>query len=171
MGSEINPKMGRSAEEYAELLEADISATDAVELAGQVDDVPAALTKVGVILSSSVRESFHCALVEGAASGAIPVVRDWPFFAGRKHSARSLFPTDWVVDTPREAAARILDLTRDEDVWRAAGSTASRAAIERWDWAVTRDGYEELILGGIDAAEGSALGHPRHESATSATSR
>jgi glycosyltransferase involved in cell wall biosynthesis len=171
MGSEINPKVGRSAAEYAELLEEDISATDAVELAGHVDDVPAALTEVGVILSSSVRESFHCALVEGVASGAIPVVRDWPFFAGRKHSARSLFPTEWVVDTPREAAARILDVTRDEDVWRAAGGSASRTAIERWDWAVARDGYEELILGEIGAAGGSALAHPHHESATSATSR
>ena len=54
------------------------------------------------MLSSSVRESFHMGLVEAVASGALPVVRDWPFFPG---AARTLFPPDWVVDSPAEAAA------------------------------------------------------------------
>jgi len=51
-----------------------------VEFVGQTDDVPGMLARVGTIVSSSVRESFHAAVAEGAASGAVPVVRDWPFF-------------------------------------------------------------------------------------------
>ena len=165
MGAEMNPEVSGSARAYAELLAEDIDATEAVVLAGQVDDVPAALTEIGVILSASVRESFHCALVEGAASGAIPVVRDWPFFAGRTHSARSLFPQHWVVDTPKEAAARILELTQDEDAWRTAGRDASVTATETWDWAVIHPGYEELVLGGAAATSDAPASNPRPASA------
>lgn len=148
IGAEPDAKLSRAAYDYVEQLTADIAdaeATGAVVLAGTVDDIPAALSRIGVILSSSVQESFHCSLVEGAASGAIPVVRDWPFFAGRPNSARTLFPKDWVVDTPQEAAARILELTQQEDVWLAAGAAAAATAIETWDWTVTRRQFEELV--------------------------
>lgn len=126
---------------------ADLEAVGAVVRAGQHEDIPAALTEVGVILSSSVRESFHCGLAEGAASGAVPVVRDWPFFAGRPASARTIFPSDWVVDTPAEAAARILALTSDDGTWRRAGAQAADHAIAAWDWQVTRNDFDRLILG------------------------
>ncbi len=170
--------MSRAAREYFELLTAELAdaeATGAVALAGHVDDVPAALTQIGVILSSSLQESLHCSLVEGAASGAIPVVRDWPYFAGRRHSARTLFPSDWVVDTPQQAAARILELTQREDVWRAAGAAAATTAIQTWDWQVVSRKFEELIptvstSGAVDAiVEGSADLDPESDAA-SATS-
>ncbi len=96
--------------EYAEALEQDLAELEpigAVVPMKHTDDVPAALQEVGVVISSSVRESFHMGLVEGVASGALPVVRDWPFFPG---AARRLFPEDWVVDTPEQAAERILAL-------------------------------------------------------------
>jgi hypothetical protein len=96
------------------------------------------------VLSASVRESFHMGLVEGAASAAVPVVRDWPFFPG---AARRLFPQEWVVDGPATAAARILALTQDEQVWREAGKAAARHAVERWDWAVVQRDYERLLRG------------------------
>jgi glycosyltransferase involved in cell wall biosynthesis len=133
---------------YARELEAELAQLgDAVDRPGHTDDIPGALTGIGTIISSSVRESFHVGLVEGAASGAVPVVRDWPYFAGRRHSARTLFPEDWVVDTPREAADRILRLTADDETWRAAGRDAARVAVERWDWAQVRPTYERLVLG------------------------
>jgi hypothetical protein len=78
-----------------------------------------------------VRESFHLGLVEGAASGAVPVVRDWPYFPG---AVRALFPADWVVDSPRAAAERVLAVTADEETWRKAGAVASGHVIGRWDW-------------------------------------
>lgn len=41
-------------------------------------DVAAWMRRVGFVLSTSEDESFHLAPVEGMASGAVPVVRDWP---------------------------------------------------------------------------------------------
>lgn len=128
---------------YSEL--AELEQTGAVKRLGQTGDVPSALADVGVILSSSVRESFHAALVEGATSGAVPVVRDWPFFAGRRHGARTLFPSAWVVATPEEAASRILHTTRDADVWRSAGQAASAHARATWDWDVVKGDYERFL--------------------------
>ncbi|GAB1693952.1 glycosyltransferase family 1 protein [Krasilnikovia sp. M28-CT-15] len=120
----------------------------ALQRYGQTDDVAQALTEVGVILSSSVRESWHCGLVEGAASGAVPVVRDWPFFAGRAHGARSLFPSDWVVPDVGEAVDRILAVTSSEEVWRATGAAAAEHTCATWDWPVVGPQFDRVLLGG-----------------------
>ena len=112
---------------------------------GFTDDVAAALVDVGVILSSSVRESFHAGLVEGAASGAVPIVRDWPFFAGKTQSVRQLFPPEWVVGTPAEAAARILETTASDANWRASGRAASDHVISQWDWDRVKLDYAALL--------------------------
>jgi glycosyltransferase involved in cell wall biosynthesis len=78
----------------------------AVTQSGQVTDVAAELAKIGVILSSSTRESFHVALAEGIASGARPVVRDWPMLS-KFGGAATTWPAEWIVQTPDEAAALI----------------------------------------------------------------
>ncbi|MFJ8580598.1 glycosyltransferase [Micromonospora sp. NPDC093277] len=145
IGGPISPSASPAAARYRESLDAELATLGpAVEQVGHCDDVPAALTEVGVILSSSVRESFHCALVEGAASGAVPVVRDWPFFA---RGARDVFDDAWVVGSPKEAAEHILRATATESAWRAAGAAASAHALATWDWTVTRRGFDELLLG------------------------
>ncbi len=113
---------------------------------GPTDDVPAALTDIGTILSSSVREGCHVGLMEGAASSAVPVVRDWPFYAGRTHSARTLYPEGWVVGSPEEAARRILETTATEEAWHDAGKLASEHALAVWDWPVVSRHFEELLL-------------------------
>jgi hypothetical protein len=84
--------------------------------------------------------------MEGAASAAVPVVRDWPFFAGRPNGARTLFPPDWVVGSTEEAAARVLEVTGDESRWRAAGRDAQDHAMREWDWSVVRPRYDDLLL-------------------------
>lgn len=81
----------------------------AVDRVGEVEGraaVSEQLRHVGVIVSSSARESFHQGLAEGVASGALPVVRNWPMLAayGGPHG---LWPEDWIVDTPERAAERI----------------------------------------------------------------
>jgi glycosyltransferase involved in cell wall biosynthesis len=125
---------------------AELEPSGALRRLGQLDDVPAALTEVGVILSSSVRESFHCGFVEGAASGAVPVGRDWPFFAGKANGARTLFPADWVVGSAQEAADRILEVTSTAEGWRKAARAASAHALESWDWPVVRAEFDRLLL-------------------------
>ncbi|GIF49473.1 glycosyltransferase involved in cell wall biosynthesis [Asanoa ferruginea] len=149
VGKEPSADVSAAAKAYCTAFEREVvelEAQGAVRRLGQRDDVPKVLTEVGVILSTSVRESFHCALVEGAASGAVPVVRDWPFFAGRAHSARTVFPDDWVVGTPAEAAARILELTATDDGWREAGRAAAEHALATWDWSVVQPTYDPLFL-------------------------
>lgn len=137
---------GAPTHEYALQLAADQRELgDAVRMLGLTDDVPGVLTEVGVILSSSVRESFHIGLVEGAASGAVPVVRDWPFFPG---AAARLFPPEWIVPDPQAAAERVLALTQDEEVWRSAGAETSAYCIERWDWPAVAAQYERLLADG-----------------------
>ena len=123
-----------------------LEAADGIEVYGHCDDVPDLLKRVGVILSSSVRESFHIALVEGAASGAVPIVRDWPFFADHKHGAASVFPREWVVQSPEQAVARILDTTRDDETWCSTGAAARRYVLENFDWEVVKPDYDRLIL-------------------------
>jgi glycosyltransferase involved in cell wall biosynthesis len=133
--------------EYAEALRRDLDELEpsgAVTVLSHTDDVPTALRDIGVVISSSVRESFHMGLVEGAASGAVPVVRDWPFFPG---AARQLFPDDWVVATPSAAAHRILAATASDEVWRATGEAAADYALARWDWPVVRQQFEKLLSG------------------------
>ncbi|KAB2594181.1 glycosyltransferase [Streptomyces arboris] len=151
IGSGLDRKASAAARAYDDLLQRDLAElepTGAVRLLGRTEDVPGALTGVGVILSSSVRESFHCGLVEGAASGALPVVRDWPFFAGKEHSARTLFPADWVVGSPGEAADRILALTATEETWRKASAEAAEHALTTWDWPVISPAFDRLLLEG-----------------------
>ncbi len=103
IGDGLNPRASAAVAEYHKLLErdcAELEPSGAVRRLGHTGDVPAALSEVGVILSTSVRESFHVALVEGAASGAVPVVRDWPFFAGKANGARTLFPATGSLTPP-----------------------------------------------------------------------
>jgi glycosyltransferase involved in cell wall biosynthesis len=149
MGEDVDGKLSPAARAYAKEYRrdlADLEPAGAVRRLGQLDDVPAALTEIGVILSSSVRESFHCGFVEGAASGAVPVGRDWPFFAGKANGARTLFPADWVVGSPQEAADRILEVTATAERWRKAGEAASAHALAAWDWPVVRTEFDRLLL-------------------------
>ncbi|MFE7772840.1 glycosyltransferase [Streptomyces sp. NPDC057445] len=150
VGDGLDRKASAAARRYDNLLREDLEeleAEGAVELYGRTEDVPGALTGIGVILSSSVRESFHCALVEGTVSGALPVVRDWPFFAGKENGARTLYPADWIVTTPTQAAERILEWTGSEDRWREATAGAAKLSLSTWDWSVVSAGFDKLLLG------------------------
>lgn len=149
IGGGFDPDASAAARHYHDLLTRDLGELEpsgAVRRLGHVEDMPAAFTDIGAILSSSVRESFHCGLVEGAASGVVPVVRDWPCFAGRPRGARTLFPADWVVSSPRAAAERILAATADKETWHKTGQAAADHALAMWDWSVVRDDFDRLLL-------------------------
>jgi glycosyltransferase involved in cell wall biosynthesis len=139
-----SPQAAAYHRQYAKEL-AELEAQDAVHRIGQTDDVAGVLTDVGVILSASVRESFHLGVIEGAASGAVPVVRDWPFFAGRAYSARSIFPADWMVETPAQAVERILAHTATEEIWLKTGEAAAQHAMMTWEWSVVQAQYDRLF--------------------------
>ncbi len=134
--------------DYEDMLSNDIAALGtAVHRRSQHSDLSRLLTDVGVILNGSVRDGFPYAVVNGAASGAIPVVRDWPFTSSGDNSARTLLPADWVVGSPEQAAERILKLTSSNDTWREAGDLASRLVREVWDPAAELAAFDAVLFG------------------------
>lgn len=104
----------------------------AVELTGFLGpaDLAAAFGDIGYAISSSRRESWHIGAMELTASGALPVIRDWPLYS-RLHGAAGVFGPDAVVATPAEGVRRILSF--------GAGS------MEAATWAVERARVRELV--------------------------
>ena len=113
---------------------------------GHTDDVPRILQRAGVIVSSSHIESQHMGLLEGAASGCIPVVRNWPDVADlaigdrRTSGARTVYPDPWVVDTPVEGAMWVLRALENStlDPVRFAQARGSDAVMPELDRIIGR---------------------------------
>lgn len=75
--------------------------------------------RAGHVLSTSDVESFHLAVAEGMASGAVPVIRPWP-------GAREIYDPEWVCASIEDAAASVL-ADADPEVW---ADRAARARVE-----------------------------------------
>ncbi len=136
-----------AAQAYAEALRRDLDELEpsgAVQVLSHTDDVPAALQDVGVVVSSSVRESFHMGLVEGVASGAVPVVRDWPFFPG---AAARPVPRGLGRGHPRAGRRAGPGVDGSEETWREAAAEASAYVLDRWDWTVVSRDFERPAAG------------------------
>jgi glycosyltransferase involved in cell wall biosynthesis len=149
IGHDFDDRASDAAQRYGDRLWpvlAELEKSGAVERRPQTDDVPGALQEIGVLLSSSVREGCHTAVMEAAASGAVPVVRDWPFFAALENGPATLYPPAWVVRTPQDAVARVLATTADEATWQAVGADTAAEAFARWDWPVVAPAYDALLL-------------------------
>lgn len=73
---------------------------DYVRLDGHVTDMPAWFQDKGVLLSTSLYESFGFAIGEAAAAGLCPIIFDFP-------NASSLWPEDWIVHTIPAACAAV----------------------------------------------------------------
>jgi len=101
-----------------------------IELVPQTDDVPGHAARMGFVLSSSRRESFHLAVVEGVLAGAVPVVRDWPVYRGSV-GPDQIFPPEWVVPDPQRAADRIHALG-DPTLRQQAAEQAREEAMRRY---------------------------------------
>lgn len=130
VGPDLDSGILRSGHDYLEQFRSRVGGHDvrgAVDIVGETDDLAPSLTASGFVLSSSRRESFGVGLVEGAASGAVPVVRNWPIFASLD-GARRVFPPEWVVDTVEEAAARILRHAEPQTWARASAEVRAEVA-------------------------------------------
>lgn len=133
-----------SFEYHEDLTRRIVKLRDAVEVTGFTDDVPALLQQVGVILSTSRFEGTHEALLEGVASGALPVVRNWPALRPWGGPA-SFYPPEWVVDSPQAAAARIL-AAKPSPPTSSAARSAQRWVLETMDWDVVRPTFDAVLL-------------------------
>jgi hypothetical protein len=118
---------------------------DGVDFVGYTTRLPEHLREVGWAVSSSRREGFHIGLVEMAASGAVPVVRDWPVYAGIG-GATGLFPDDWVATTPAEAAARILRIS-GSGTWDDASGRTVDTVREGFSGTDSAERLRRIVLG------------------------
>lgn len=149
IGPDFHADPGPVAAPYAEAVHARLASAslrDRVHVIGPTRDVSEPLRRVGVILSTSVRESWHLGLVEGAASGAVPVVRDWPLLAARG-GPRTLFPDEWVVDDVDQAEARVRHVT-DPAVWPEASARSRAQAMALFAPDEVAADYREVVLHG-----------------------
>lgn len=105
------PALDRYADTYRERL-AQPDVAGAVDHLPWLDDVTDLGAHASVILSSSVREGFAVGLHEAVEGGLLPVVRRWPLVAPFGAPGETCAP-EWVVDTPEEAARRVLDADPD----------------------------------------------------------
>ncbi|MDO4790919.1 MAG: glycosyltransferase, partial [Buchananella hordeovulneris] len=142
VGDVLSSTLTGSPEElrYVERVRAALAVPDCgVEQLGFRTDIPEVLRSVGVIVSSSLVEGTHAAVLEGAASGCLPVVRDWPHVAAIG-GARANFPAHWIVDTPQEAAQRILAWDQELDL------PARDYVVDRWDSSQAGPLLDSLVL-------------------------
>jgi glycosyltransferase involved in cell wall biosynthesis len=124
---------------------ADPLVADGVDFVGFTSKLPEHLREIGWAISSSRREGFHIGLVEMAASGAVPVVRDWPVYAGIGGATR-LFPADWVTTTPAEAADRILRISAS-GTWDDASGRTVDTVRERFSGTDSAQRLRRIVLG------------------------
>ncbi len=155
VGDGFAPGRVVTSQEYAAAFDRRAAALDVVgrvRHVPQTDDVAGEVAQVGFVLSSSTRESFHQGLVEGVLGGAVPVVRDWPFFAGR-NGARRLFPPAWVVPDVTAAVDRVWAL-RDAGDRVAAAAQARAQVADRFDPDRTARHLVQVVLGSESADAG-----------------
>jgi glycosyltransferase involved in cell wall biosynthesis len=128
---------------YERIAQADVR--DGIEFVAFTDDLAVVFQRAGFVLSTGLRESFHVGLVQGAASGAVPVVRNWPVVA-RYGGPAALFPRNWIVRSPEAAAARIRTHS-DPSTRTEAGRAAREYVLGRYDWPVVAPQYDRLLGG------------------------
>lgn len=129
---------------HEELTRRIVKLRDAVEVTGFTDDIAEVLQRAGVILSTSRMEGTHESLLQGAASGALPVVRNWPELRGWGGAA-AVYPAEWVVDSPQAAAARIL-AAKPSPPESPGARAAQRWALAEMDWGVVRPAFDAVVL-------------------------
>jgi glycosyltransferase involved in cell wall biosynthesis len=101
-GAEANARAVRHAHYLVDRL----CLRDRVTFCGHVEDMAAWYRDKGVLLSTSLYESFGLAIGEAGAAGLAPVVFDFP-------NARALWPEQFIVTTIPEACTAILDARRN----------------------------------------------------------
>jgi len=112
-------------------------------------DVAAWLRKIGFVLSTSDDESFHLAPAEGMASGAVPVVRNWP-------GVHTIYDSRWIhpdVDTMADAVAELVEFGR----WDEASAFAKRQVRASIDIGQVCERFAEVLIKNLPAstAEGT----------------
>ncbi|MDP3951124.1 hypothetical protein [Microbacterium sp.] len=143
----INAAQGPRAATYArEFLErlARYESDGLVEVTGRTEDVAGELRRAGYILSTSRREGSHQGLIEGALSGSVAVVRDWPFLV-RYGGPGEFLPRTWIADDVPGMAARIRTFMADKQMWDTERKACRELALELVGTDSDRDELASLL--------------------------
>ncbi len=126
-----NERETEYAKEFAHRIQA---LGNEVAVEPRTNEINSWLHGIGFILSTSYREGSHESLVEGALTGAIPVLRKWPMVASYGAPA-GVFPQFPSFETPKEAADHILELQKhfDENSTRTAKTMLKRVESSKAD--------------------------------------
>jgi glycosyltransferase involved in cell wall biosynthesis len=103
-------------------------------------DVARWFRKIGFILSTSDLESFHLAVSEGMASGAVPVIRPWP-------GAERIYAGRWLRSDPDAMASFVLEVAQSDDRWQQAATEAKEEATRKYALTSVLEDWMELVLG------------------------
>lgn len=117
----------------------------AVEELGHRTDMPEVFRKASFIISGSLHEGTQESVAQGAAAGCVPVVRDWPR-AKPYGGAASVYPSHWVVESPQDAARRILECSIDAETMATASGDAENWARHHRDPETVIGGYKDAIM-------------------------
>ena len=102
--------------------------------------------RVGHVLSMSDIESFHLAVAEGMASGAVPVIRPWP-------GAMEIYDKEWIHASVEDAAAAVL-ASADEEVWAERAARARAEIRRKVDPERVVRAWADLLHGDVASARG-----------------
>lgn len=117
--------------------------SEAVELLGARDDVPALLAESGFIVSTSRHEGTHESVMEGLAAGCVAVIRDWPDTVGYGGAA-AVYDSRWVVADVGSAVHRVREL-QDPLRWHEASQDARAFVLEERDPGDVISGYAHAL--------------------------
>lgn len=110
---------------------------------GFTRNIPEVMRDVGVILSCSWREGTHESILEGMASGAIPVVRKWPM-VHQFGAPETVYPDLEYYDSPEEAAEIILKYA-EPALFERRSAEAMQYALERFDIRAVYPAFKRII--------------------------
>lgn len=131
-------------------IETDPLLRGAVSFDGFSQDVSSWLRGVGIVLSCADNEGNPVAVAEAMASGAVPLVRNWP-------GAHELLDP-WVYSSAAQAVQAITELA-DDDLWWERSHAAKVAACRELDPARVVAGWAALLRGDLDAARAQFPAH------------
>jgi glycosyltransferase involved in cell wall biosynthesis len=115
-----------------------------VEFRSHTQDLPLIFQEIGTVLSCSLREGTHETVIQGMASGAIPLVRRWPLVE-QFNAAAVQYPNALLYLEAEEAAQQILSLAKDPEQWRLKSLQAKAEAFERFDEKNVWPRWEALL--------------------------
>jgi glycosyltransferase involved in cell wall biosynthesis len=127
----------RHAQETFERLASDPDLASAVTFDGFGPDVGAWLRGIGFMLSTSDDESFHLAPAEAMASGAVPVIRDWP-------GADTIYDPYWIHGSVDEMVRTIADRAAGPG-WEADVERATHQVLTAFDLPTVAGTWVDIL--------------------------